>query len=642
MNKGKDGPKIKDVELTRTEIEEKINDPHSQQKTRKYTRGKLLGRGGFARCYEFICQDNNKVFAAKVINKENLSTERQKQKLRTEIKIHKSLHHNQVVAFEHNFEDEENVYILLEVCKNQTLNELLKRRKTLTEIEVQCYIIQMIKGLIYLHSHKIIHRDLKLGNLFLTDKMQLKIGDFGLATKLDYDGEKKKTLCGTPNYIAPEVLDSGSGHSYEVDIWAVGIIIYTLIVGKPPFETNDIKLTYKYIKGVIYKIPDDAKISYPAVKLIKKILVREPKDRPSFEEILMDDFFNQGAAIPKLLPSASLATPPSLDYIKKYMPNADENGICHLHEKQKIEEEKAKKEIKDKIDDKNNPNNKIENQIKEKEKEKEKNETNSSTKEASNNNEINQNEIKENNNEKEKEKTKLKGAEIYVTKWVDYSSKYGLGYLLNNGNIGVFFKDCTKILLNPKNNNISYVERKLTEQKDIIYSFNLNGAPKELQKKIIIFQNFKKYFDEEIKSDKEKEEKEKEEKEKEDSKLKMCKTTSKKKVKKIDKSRTMTNDDISKIDNNVFVRKWMKTKQAIIFRLSNKTIQVGFKDHSEVILYNDTVNYRNKKGEVSIFKIEDALNSSNFEMNKRIKYTQNILTKMININNMKKDNSELK
>ena len=206
---------------------------------------------------------------------------------------------------------------------------------------------------------------------------------------------------------------------------------------------------------------------------------------------------------------------------------------------------------------------------------------------------------------------------------------------MNNGNIGVFFKDCTKILLNPKNNNISYVERKLTEQKDIIYSFNLNGAPKELQKKIIIFQNFKKYFDEEIKSDKEKEEKEKEEKEKEDSKLKMCKTTSKKKVKKIDKSRTMTNDDISKIDNNVFVRKWMKTKQAIIFRLSNKTIQVGFKDHSEVILYNDTVNYRNKKGEISIFKIEDALNNSNFEMNKRIKYTQNILTKMINLNSKK-------
>ena len=71
--------------------------------------------------------------------------------------------------------------------------------------------------------------------------MELKIGDFGLATKLDYDGEKKKTVCGTPNYIAPEVLDGG-GHSYEVDIWAIGIIIYLLIVGKAPFETNDIKM----------------------------------------------------------------------------------------------------------------------------------------------------------------------------------------------------------------------------------------------------------------------------------------------------------------------------------------------------------------------------------------------------------------
>ena len=79
----------------------------------------------------------------------------------------------------------------------------------------------------------------------------------------------------------------------------------------------------------------------------------------------------------------------------------------------------------------------------------------------------------------------------------------------------------------------------------------------------------------------------------------------------------------------------MKTKQAIIFRLSNKTIQVGFKDHTEVLLYKDKVTYRNKKGEVSIFKIEDALNNSNYELNKRIKYTQNILTKMINLNSKK-------
>ena len=611
MNKGKDQPKIKDIELTRTEIEEKISSSQSEIKIRKYKRGKLLGRGGFARCYEFTCLDNNKVFAAKVINKQNLATSRQKQKLITEIKIHKSVHHDQVVAFEHNFEDNENVYILLEVCKNQTLNELFKRRKKLTEIEVQCYIIQLVKGLQYLHSHKIIHRDLKLGNLFLTDKMQLKIGDFGLATKLDYDGEKKKTVCGTPNYIAPEVIDGGAGggHSYEVDIWAIGIIIYIFIVGKPPFETNDLKQTYKRIKSIQFDFPEDVHISTAAKNLIRRLLVRDPKKRPSLNDILMDDFFNMGALIPKLMPSASMACPPSLDYIRKFMPNADENGICHLHDKKdkNLEENNASEEKKEE-----NP-----------------------TGESSNTNDENKKNDENDNKEKgrEKEQEKLKGAEIYVNKWVDYSTKYGLGYLLNNGNVGVYFNDYTKILLNPTSNDFIYVERKMKDQKDMIISFKLKGEPKEIKKKMLIFQNFKKYFDEEIRSEKEKEEKEKQEKE--EPQMRMCKTQRNKKPKKVEKAPPKEQDLSPKGGDNVFIRKWMKTKHAIIFRLSNKTIQVIFKDHTEIILFNDTVTYKNKNGEMSVFKIEDALNSSNFEMNKRIKYTQSILTKMVNANQVK-------
>ena len=105
----------------------------------------------------------------------------------------------------------------------------------------------MISALKYLHDHRIIHRDLKLGNLFLNEKMEVKVGDFGLATKLDFDGERKRTVCGTPNYLAPEVLDGKSGHSYEVDIWSLGVILYTLIIGKPPFETSDVKDTYELI-----------------------------------------------------------------------------------------------------------------------------------------------------------------------------------------------------------------------------------------------------------------------------------------------------------------------------------------------------------------------------------------------------------
>jgi polo-like kinase 1 len=236
-------------------------------------------------------QKIKKIFAAKVVAKSSLVKSRAKQKLISEIKIHKSLHHPQIVAFEHYFEDTENVYILLEMCQNQTLNELLKRRKRLTEIEVQCYMVQLIKALKYLHSHRVIHRDLKLGNLFLTDKMELKVGDFGLATKLDFEGERKRTVCGTPNYIAPEILDGKTGHSYEVDIWSLGVIIYTLIIGKPPFETQDVKTTYKRIKMNSYSFPENAVISDSAKNLIQEILVTDPSKRPALDQILIHDFF---------------------------------------------------------------------------------------------------------------------------------------------------------------------------------------------------------------------------------------------------------------------------------------------------------------------------------------------------------------
>ena len=98
------------------------------------------------------------------------------------------------------------MYILLELCPHQTLNEFIKRRKRITEIEAQCYLHQLALALKHLHNNKVIHRDLKLGNLFLSDKLEIKIGDFGLAAKLDHDDERRRTVCGTPNYIAPEIL----------------------------------------------------------------------------------------------------------------------------------------------------------------------------------------------------------------------------------------------------------------------------------------------------------------------------------------------------------------------------------------------------------------------------------------------------
>ena len=579
-------------------IEETIPTPQNKTKTRQYIKGRFLGKGGFAKCYELINKDNNKIFAAKMLQKNSLKTERQKQKLITEIKIHKSCHHSNIVAFEHNFEDEDNFYILLELCQNQTLNELHVRRKILTEIEVQCYIIQLIKALQYLHSHRIIHRDLKLGNLFLNDKMELKVGDFGLATKLDYDGERKKTVCGTPNYIAPEVINS-TGHSYEVDIWAIGIIIYTLLIGKPPFETRDVKTTYNKIKRAEYSFPETCKISPCAKNLIQKILVVNPKERPTLNEILLDDFFNQGIAIPKLMPTSTLAFRPPAEYINKYMPKKNNT--------EKPSEEKTKE----------NTNNEITKDTETPEK--------TTTIPPFLNS------------------TFLSKKEVWVTKWVDYSNKYGLGYVLSNGLIGVYFNDNTKMLLNPNQKRITYVERKISDKQELLYTFSTKEYPDDIKNKIILFSQFKNYLEDNEKlkqSHSLHKSRDKNHSNKNDS-TKRRKT----KVEKMKQSESKDDIQDNQIDVNntieeidfIFVKKWLKTKQAMIFRFSNKIIQVCFKDKTQILIHtiNKNISYTNKKGEITVYPINKALNSSNHEMNKRVKYTKEVLAHMISINKKK-------
>lgn len=176
----------------------------------------------------------------------------QKEKMTQEIQIHQSLNHQNIVRFLNFFDDTQNVYIVLELCKQRSMMELHKRRPVVTDYECRFYIYQVLDGVRYLHDNRIIHRDLKLGNLFLNDQLNVKIGDFGLATRIEYDGERKKTLCGTPNYIAPEILNK-KGHSFEVDIWSIGCVMFTLLVGQPPFETKTLKDTYSKIRKCEYR-----------------------------------------------------------------------------------------------------------------------------------------------------------------------------------------------------------------------------------------------------------------------------------------------------------------------------------------------------------------------------------------------------
>jgi polo-like kinase 1 len=545
-------------------VEEKITKVNGEVQIRKYIKGRLLGKGGFAKCYEFINQETDHSSAAKVIPKKSLVKSRAKQKLISEIKIHKSLHHPNIVAFEHYFEDSENVYLLIEICHNQTLNELLKRRKKLTELEVQCYSNQIIKALKYLHSHRVIHRDLKLGNLFISEKMEIKVGDFGLATKLEFDGERKRTVCGTPNYIAPEILEGKTGHSYEVDVWSLGVIMYTLIIGKPPFETNNVKETYKRIKMGNYSFPENAVISEPAKDLIQSILVLDPHKRPKLDEILKHDFFNIGISIPKTMQQSTLACPPSLNYIRQYIPNTGPNGI-------------------------------VTNYVR---KQRPQTETPSTEYDLGHNQDGNRPYTSNGVQETKGGLFSSNMSDVSVKKWIDYSSKYGLGYILSDGNVGVYFNDSTKIIYKPNGANFIYIERNTAEKTEIITPHVFSEEfSKDLNKKVILLQHFKAYLLEE------------------------------------NKNTPIERKESENIDEKhyVYVKKWMKTKHAILFRLSNKIVQVSFLDQTEIILSSETkiVTYMDKKGQLSTYPLNTALDSTNYEMTKRLKYTKQILMHML-------------
>jgi len=648
-----------------------------------YIKGRFLGKGGFAKCYEFTQINSKKIYAAKVICKASLNKSRAKQKLMSEIKIHKSLKHTNIVNFEHFFEDSENVYILLEICTNETLAELVRRRKRLTELEAQCYTLQILNAIKHLHNHRVIHRDLKLGNLFLSEKMEIKLGDFGLASKLDFDGEKKRTICGTPNYIAPEILEGKQGHSYEVDVWSLGVILYTFIIGRPPFETSDVKATYKRIKMNSYSFPDTVQISSQARNLITKILVTDPSKRPTIDQILNSEFFT-GNPVPKLLPSSTLACPPSSSYVKQFIPQNKEKDTLSYRSSspQRFEGTMpASAGLKPTLNERkdfmntervtktstsstnfmpsphlnhhvNSGNLKMDmltigkishsdkpaptstkhqfnlNTMQDQGRSSRDRDDFIGSRKASEQNEDNffiPNGLRQKSPSVRGSSKNLTthqthhgsqittttyvggvgsaaGPDVWVKRWVDYSSKYGLGYLLSNGCFGVFFNDSSKVLLEAKSGKLIYVERKGPQKQDVANEYTLTDYPKDLQKKVTLLQHFKSHLENE------------ESKHKQD----------------ISKEVSEVGIDLKGMIP-IYVKKWIKTKHALMFRLSSKVVQVVFQDQTEIVLSSELkiVTYVNKKHERLHYPLATALQSSNNEMTKRLKYTKDILTHML-------------
>ncbi|XP_041619277.1 inactive serine/threonine-protein kinase PLK5 isoform X6 [Vulpes lagopus] len=323
-----------------------LRDPSSG---RVYRRGKLIGKGAFSRCYKLMDMSTSAVFALKVVPRAGGATLVARGKVGPdlespgapqvpggpqrgpctgwrlcpwaraaggrvgphlqvdrEIALHSRLKHRNIVALHGHFADRENVYMVLEYCSRQSLAHVLEARRTLTEPEVRYYLRGLVSGLRYLHQRRIVHRDLKPSNFFLNKNMVVKIGDLGLAARVGPGGHCHRVLCGTPNFLAPEVI-SRNGHSCQSDLWALGCIMYTVLTGTPPFMVAPLSEMYQNIRDGRY--PEPAHLSPNARRLIARLLAPNPAERPSLDHLLQDDFFTQGFT-PDRLPARSCYSPP--------------------------------------------------------------------------------------------------------------------------------------------------------------------------------------------------------------------------------------------------------------------------------------------------------------------------------------------
>ncbi|CAH2990678.1 unnamed protein product [Chilo suppressalis] len=254
-----------------------------------------LGKGGFAHVYRARCHRTGIFVAIKMIDKALMASAGMIGRVRQEVTIHSRLKHPAILELYTFFEDVHYVYLVLELAHNGELAKHFKLgTRGLSEKAAADIFKQVVSGVLYLHTHNIIHRDLSLNNLLLTKDLKVKIADFGLATQLNGPDEKHVTMCGTPNYISPEVA-SRELHGLPADVWGLGCMLYTLLVGSPPFHTQHVKTTLNKVINADYKIPPE--LSHSAQDLLQKLLCKDPTKRITLKGIMEHPFLiNTGSS----------------------------------------------------------------------------------------------------------------------------------------------------------------------------------------------------------------------------------------------------------------------------------------------------------------------------------------------------------
>ncbi|XP_044778393.1 serine/threonine-protein kinase MARK2 isoform X5 [Drosophila simulans] len=275
----------------------------------KYKLIKTIGKGNFAKVKLAKHLPTGKEVAIKIIDKTQLNPG-SLQKLFREVRIMKMLDHPNIVKLFQVIETEKTLYLIMEYASGGEVFDYLVLHGRMKEKEARVKFRQIVSAVQYCHQKRIIHRDLKAENLLLDSELNIKIADFGFSNEFT-PGSKLDTFCGSPPYAAPELFQGKKYDGPEVDVWSLGVILYTLVSGSLPFDGSTLReLRERVLRGK-YRIP--FYMSTDCENLLRKFLVLNPAKRASLETIMGDKWMNMGfeedELKPYIEPKADLADP---------------------------------------------------------------------------------------------------------------------------------------------------------------------------------------------------------------------------------------------------------------------------------------------------------------------------------------------
>ncbi|KAI3760737.1 hypothetical protein L1987_51136 [Smallanthus sonchifolius] len=269
------------------------------RKVGKYEVGRTIGEGTFAKVKFAQNTETGESVAMKLLDRATIIKHKMVDQIKREISIMKLVRHPNVVRLHEVLASRTKIYIILEFITGGELFDKIVHHGRLSEAESRRYFQQLIDGVEYCHSKGVYHRDLKPENLLLDSQGNLKISDFGLSALPAEGVSILRTTCGTPNYVAPEVLSHKGYNGALADVWSCGVILYVLIAGYLPFDEMDLTTLYDKINKAAFSCPSWFPVG--AKSLIHRILDPNPETRICIEEIKNDEWFKKNYVPARLL-----------------------------------------------------------------------------------------------------------------------------------------------------------------------------------------------------------------------------------------------------------------------------------------------------------------------------------------------------